>query len=85
MYLHTVPRKTYLVSYTCTLNITFRDSLELVELVELISFWLLLIFPIVLILIVYRILLRKLHSYGIRDNMLKWFESYLTARSQYLV
>ena len=33
----------------------------------------------------HRILLRKLYSYGIRGSMLKWFESYLTARSQYVV
>ena len=33
----------------------------------------------------YRILLRKLYSYGIRGNTLKWFESYLTDRSQYVV
>ena len=29
--------------------------------------------------------LRKLYSYGIRGSILKWFESYLTARSQYVV
>ena len=33
----------------------------------------------------HRILLRKLYSYGIRGSMLKWFESYLTDRSQYVV
>ena len=33
----------------------------------------------------HRILLRKLYSYGIRGSMLKWMESYLTARSQYVV
>ena len=33
----------------------------------------------------HRILFRKLYSYGIRGSMLKWFESYLTARSQYVV
>ena len=33
----------------------------------------------------HRILLRKLYSYGIRGSMLKWLESYLTARSQYVV
>ena len=32
-----------------------------------------------------RILLRKLYSYGIRGSMLKWMESYLTTRSQYVV
>ena len=32
-----------------------------------------------------RILLRKLYSYGIRGSMLKWMESYLTNRSQYVV
>ena len=33
----------------------------------------------------HRILLRKLYSYGIRSIMLKWIESYLTDRSQYVV
>ena len=33
----------------------------------------------------HRILLQKLNVYGIRANMLKWFESYLTGRSQYVV
>ena len=33
----------------------------------------------------HRILLQKLHAYGIRGNMLKWFESYLTGRSKYVV
>ena len=33
----------------------------------------------------HRILLRKLYSYGIRGSMLKWMESYLTERSQYVV
>ena len=33
----------------------------------------------------HQILLRKLYSYGIRGSMLKWFESYLTTRSQYVV
>ena len=33
----------------------------------------------------HRILLRKLYSYGIRGSMLKWMESYLTDRSQYVV
>ena len=32
----------------------------------------------------HRILLRKLYAYGIRGNILKWFESYLTDRSQYV-
>ena len=31
------------------------------------------------------ILLRKLHAYGIRGNILKWFKSYLTDRSQFVV
>ena len=31
------------------------------------------------------ILFRKLYSYGIRGSMLKWMESYLTDRSQYVV
>ena len=33
----------------------------------------------------YRVLLRKLYSYGIKGNMFKWMESYLTDRSQYVV
>ena len=33
----------------------------------------------------HRILLQKLNAYGIRGNLLKWFESYLTGRSQYVV
>ena len=33
----------------------------------------------------HRILLRKLYSYGIRGSMLKWMETYLTDRSQYVV
>ena len=33
----------------------------------------------------HRILLRKLYSYGIRGSMLKWMESYLTDRLQYVV
>ena len=33
----------------------------------------------------YRIVLRKLYSYGIRGSMLKWMECYLTDRSQYVV
>ena len=33
----------------------------------------------------HRILLRKLYAYGIRGVLLKWFESYLTDRSQYVV
>ena len=28
--------------------------------------------------------MRKLYAYGIRGNILKWFESYLTDRSQYV-
>ena len=31
----------------------------------------------------HRILLNKLYAYGIRGNILKWYESYLTDRSQY--
>ena len=33
----------------------------------------------------HRILLRKLYAYGIRGVLLKWFESYLTDRSQYVI
>ena len=33
----------------------------------------------------HRILLQKLNAYGIRGNTLKWFKSYLTGRSQYVV
>ena len=33
----------------------------------------------------HRILLGKLNSYRIRGSMLKWMESYLTDRSQYVV
>ena len=33
----------------------------------------------------HRILLRKLYSYGIRGSMLKWMQSYLTDRLQYVV
>ena len=33
----------------------------------------------------HKILLRKLYAYGIRGNMLKWFESYLSHRTQYVV
>ena len=33
----------------------------------------------------HRILLRKLYAYGIRSVLLKWFESYLTDRSQYVI
>ena len=33
----------------------------------------------------HQILLRKLYSYGIRGSMLKWMDSYLTDRSQYVV
>ena len=32
----------------------------------------------------HRILLNKLYAYGIRGNILKWYESYLTDRSQYV-
>ena len=32
----------------------------------------------------HKILLRKLDHYGIRDNSLKWFESYLSGRKQYV-
>ena len=33
----------------------------------------------------HRILLCKLYAYGIRGVLLKWFESYLTDRSQYVI
>ena len=33
----------------------------------------------------HRILLRKLYAYGIKGVLLKWFESYLTDRSQYVI
>ena len=32
----------------------------------------------------HKILLKKLYHYGIRGNLFKWFESYLTNRSQYV-
>ena len=33
----------------------------------------------------YRMLLRKFYAYGIRGSLLKWSESYLTDRSQYVI
>ena len=33
----------------------------------------------------YQILLRKLYAYGIRGTLLKWFEDYLSDRSQYVI
>ena len=33
----------------------------------------------------HQILLRKLYAYGIRGTLLKWFEVYLTDRSQYVI
>ena len=33
----------------------------------------------------HNILLKKLYHYGIRGNLFKWFESYLTNRSQYVL
>ena len=32
----------------------------------------------------HQILQKKLYLYGIRGNILKWFESYLSDRSQYV-
>ena len=34
--------------------------------------------------VTHSILIRKMHAYGIRGNILKWFESYLADRSQYV-
>ena len=31
------------------------------------------------------ILLNKLNAYGIRGNLMQWFQSYLSARSQYVI
>ena len=33
----------------------------------------------------HKILVKKLYHYGIRGNVLKWFESYLTNRSQFIL
>ena len=33
----------------------------------------------------HRMLLRKLYAYGIRGILLKWFKSYVTDRSQYVI
>ena len=33
----------------------------------------------------HQILLRKLYAYGIRGTLLKWFEDYLTGRTQYVI
>ena len=33
----------------------------------------------------HKIVFKKLYYYGIRGNTLKWFESYLTNRSQYVL
>ena len=33
----------------------------------------------------HRILLRKIYAYGIRDIMLKWIDSYLSGKTQYVV
>ena len=38
-----------------------------------------------MILLITKFLLKKLFSYGIRGNILKWVESYLTDRYQYVV
>ena len=32
----------------------------------------------------FKILIKNIYCYGIRGNILKWFESYLTNRSQYV-
>ena len=34
--------------------------------------------------VLHDILLNKLYAYGIRDNLMQWFKSYLSARSQYI-
>ena len=34
--------------------------------------------------VTHSILIRKMYAYGIRGNILKWFESYLADRSQYV-
>ena len=34
--------------------------------------------------VTHSILIRKMYTYGIRGNILKWFESYLADRSQYV-
>ena len=34
--------------------------------------------------VTHSILIQKMHAYGIRGNILKWFESYLADRSQYV-
>ena len=39
---------------------------------------------ILAVIVDHRILLRKLYAYGIRGALLKWFESYLTGRTQYV-
>ena len=38
-----------------------------------------------LYVVVHKILSRKLYAYGIRGILLKWFESYLTDRFQYVI
>ena len=39
---------------------------------------------ILAVIVDHRILLRKLYAYGIKGALLKWFESYLTGRTQYV-